>query len=187
MGVATAPTEIKLITGEELLEMGDIGPCELIDGRIVPMSPTSLKHGRLEAELSRQLGNFVEARKVGLVVTGEAGVYTRRNPDRVRGIDVAFISKERLAGELPEGFLQTAPDLVVEIISPSDRWEDMRQKLEEYFAIGVQRVWVVEPENRAVLVFRSSTDFDKLGQGETLVGEGALEGFQLPIAVLFAE
>jgi Uma2 family endonuclease len=181
----TTPPEVKLITGKELLAMGDIGPCELIDGRIVPMVPTGDKHGIVEFNLGRHLGNFVTDRKLGWVMGGEVGIYTRRNPDRVRGADVVFISRERLP-EPTGGFLEMAPELVVEIISPEDRWHDVWQKLEEYFAIGVRWVWIVEPENRTVLVYRSVTEMQRLGEGDILVGEGVLEGFTLPVISLFA-
>jgi Uma2 family endonuclease len=65
MSVTTAPSETKLITGDQLLAMGDIGPCELIDGRIVPMAPAGGEHGFMEIDLSRRLGNFVADRKLG--------------------------------------------------------------------------------------------------------------------------
>ena len=74
-------------------------------------------------------------------------------------------------------FLKGAPDLVVEIMSPNDRWQEVRQKIVEYFSIGVRWVWIVEPENRAVLVFQPSSAFQQLGAEEILVGEGTLEGF----------
>jgi Uma2 family endonuclease len=118
-------------------------------------------------------------------MTGEVGIYTRHNPDRVRGADIAFLSTERWPDSLPEGFLEVAPDLVVEIMSPNDRWQEVRQKLAEYFAIGVRWVWIVEPENRTVLVYRSSTDLQQFGETDTLVGEGVLEGFILAVAELF--
>lgn len=92
----------------------------------------------------------------GWVMTGKVGIYTRRHPDRVRGANVVFLSKERWPDHPPRGFLEVAPDLVVEIMSPNDRWQDVRQKLAEYFAIGVRWVWIVEPENQTVLVFRPS-------------------------------
>lgn len=185
MSVITAPPEIKLIIGEELLAMGDIGPCELIDGRIVPMTPTGGEHGIVEFELGRHLGNFAADRGLGWVMGGEVGIYTRRNPDRVRGADVVFISKERLP-ESTRGFLQVAPELIVEIMSPEDRWQDIRQKLDEYFSIGVERVWIVEPGNRTVLVYRSTSKVQEFREEDTLRGEGVLEGFTLPVASLFA-
>lgn len=87
----------KLITGEELARMPGLGPCELIDGRIVPMSPANIRHGALEAGFTEVLRAFVRQRRLGKVKSGEVGLYTRRNPDRVRAADVLFISNERLA------------------------------------------------------------------------------------------
>jgi len=127
----------------------------------------------------------VAERKLGWVSGGEVGIYTRRNPDRVRGVDIAFISRQRLPDRPGTKFLEVAPDLVVEIISPEDRWQDVRQKIEEYFEMGVDSVWIVEPENTAVLVYQSATDFARLGKDEVLKGRGVLEGFALRVGDLF--
>jgi Uma2 family endonuclease len=175
------------ITGEELLAMGDIGPCELVDGRIVHMNPVGVQHGDIQIALGAALRAFVRKQRLGRVVGGEVGIYTRRRPDRVRGADIAFVSQERLAGSTAKGYLSTAPELVVEIVSPTDRWQDVRRKIEEYFAIGVQWVWIVEPDHRDVLVYSSSTEMRKFGEGDILTGEGVLEGFSLPVAELFEE
>jgi Uma2 family endonuclease len=183
--MVTTPTKTPLISGEELLAMGDIGPCELVDGKIVPMSPAGGVQGFIEARLVTALYHFVQEYSLGWVMTGEVGIYTRRKPDRVRGADVVFLSKERWPGRPPKGFLEVAPELVVEIMSPNYRWQDVRQKLVEYFAIGVRWVWIVEPENRTVLVFRAVTDIQQYGMDDMLVGEGLLEGFALAVANLF--
>jgi Uma2 family endonuclease len=183
---ASLPAD-RLITSDELLEMGDIGPCELIDGKIVTMSPAGGEHGSLEVELAGELRAFVKPRRLGWVVAGETGVYTRRKPDRVRGMDVAFLSRQRSPKRPGKKFLEVAPELIVEVVSPDDRWVEVRQKLEEFFAIGVERVWIVEPENRAVLVYASVTDMQRLGEGDVLRGEGLLDGFAMPVADLFAE
>ena len=175
-----------LITGEELLDMGDIGPCELLDGRIVPMSLTGDVHGEIEAEIIRHLGNFNAKGKNGRVLGREVGVYIRRNPDRVRGVDAAFISKLRQP-VAKKGFLEVAPELIVEVVSPNDRWRDVLEKLEEYFSIGVDRVWIVEPESKTVRVFRASTSYIKLTESDTLSGDGVLEGFELPLSELFKD
>jgi Uma2 family endonuclease len=185
--VTTLATETRLISGDELLAMGDIGPCELIEGNIVPMSPAGGRHGRIEFTVGRHIGNFVAERKNGRVMGGETGIYTRRNPDTVRGADVLFISKERMPNEPPAGFLETAPDLVVEVLSPTTRWKELRTKLVEYLAIGVAQGWIIDPVHRAIWVYRSATDVRQFVEGDTLNGEGALEGFALPLDTLFTE
>jgi Uma2 family endonuclease len=185
MAVAFAPTREKLVTGEDLLAMGDIGPCELIDGRIVHMTPTGDEHGTIEFNLGRELSAFVRKNKLGRVTGGEVGIYIRRRPDRIRAADIAYISAKRSARPV-KGFLEVAPELVVEIMSPEDRWQDIRDKLADYFSIGVEQVWIVEPQNRKVLIFSSTTDVEEHNEGDTLRGEGALEGFAMQVAELFA-
>jgi Uma2 family endonuclease len=182
---SVVPNRDRLITGDELLAKGEIQPCELVDGRIVPMSPTGHEHGYLEFRLGARLEAFVTERKLGWVSGGEVGIYTRRNPDRVRGADIVFVSRQRLPERPGTRFLEVAPDLVVEIISPEDRWQDVRQKIEEYFEIGVDSVWIVEPENAAVLVYQSATDFARLGNDDVLKGDGTLAGFALRVGDLF--
>lgn len=186
----TAPTtypRTRLITGEELLPMGDIGPCELVEGEIVQMSPTNMEHAFLESEIGRLLGNFVVERQLGWVLVGEVGIYTRYNPDSVRAADVAFISKERIPQRLRQGFLKVAPELVVEVVSPGDGWLELHDKIEEYFAVGVVWAWVVEPKNRTIRVYHSPITMQKLTIEDTLQGEGVLEGFVLPLVKLFAD
>ncbi len=175
-----------LVSAEELYEMGDIGPCELIEGRIIKMSPTKTTHGRLESRLDRWLGNFVEANDLGEVMTGETGIYTKRNPDTVRGADILFISHGRLKMATPDKFLDVAPELVIEILSPSDRWKDMEKKIAEYFAIGVEWVWVVDPKKKAVMVFSSSETMKVYKEGDVLSGESISKGFQLDISKFFS-
>jgi Uma2 family endonuclease len=175
----------ELITGEGLLAMGDIGPCELIDGRIVPTAPGSFEHGVIEVHLGSELTVFVRQHNLGWVMGGETGIYIRRRPDTVRSADIAFVSLQRLA-KPTKGFLEIAPELVAEIMSPEDHWQAMRNKLADYFSIGVARVWIVEPQTRKVLVFSSTTDVEENEEGDTLRGEGALEGFAMQVAELFA-
>jgi Uma2 family endonuclease len=186
MAAEPTTTENLLVSGEELAEMGDIGPCELVEGRIVPMSPTGFEHGDVEAALVEVLRQFVRAHKLGKVVGGEVGIYTRRNPDTVRGADVAFISNEWLAQRSSASYLDVAPDLVVEILSPHDRWSTVTQKLREYFAIGVRLVWIVDPSARSVHIYRALTDVREVPQSGELSGEEVLPGFVLPVAALFS-
>lgn len=175
----------EVITGEELLAMGDIGPCELVEGRIVPVSPTGDEHGGYEGNFHYVLRSFVQAHNLGKVRVGEVGIYTRRNPDTVRGADVLFISNERYARKKSTGFLDVAPDLVVEILSPNDKWTEVMQKLREYFVIGVRLVWVADSQSRSVYAYRSLTDVREFKENEELTGDDVLPGFSVPVAQLF--
>jgi Uma2 family endonuclease len=184
---ATA-AESRPITGDELASLPNIGPCELVEGRIVPMSPTGGEHGRIEGNFFEVMRAFVRERGLGKVLVGEVGIYTRRSPDTVRGADVAFISTERyerLASR--QGYLDIAPDLVVEVLSPRDSAVGLTQKLREYFAAGVRLVWVADPEAKAVLAYRSLTDVRELREADRLPGDDVLPGFDVEVARLFAE
>ncbi len=183
-----ASAQDRLITGEELARMGDLGPCELIDGRIVPMTPTGSDHGRVEVNASRVLDGFVRPRRLGKVLAGEVGIFTQRNPDRVRAADLLFISNERYARRSSaSGYLDVAPELVVEILSPGDSLMEMMQKPREYFAVGVLLVWVVDPGALTVYVYRSVTDVREFRETDRLTGDELLPGLDVPVATLFEE
>ncbi len=174
------------ITGEDLARLGDIGPSELIKGEIVYMSPTGFWHGRIENRIGSLIERFVRSNDLGEVFSGEVGIYTQRNPDTIRAADVGFVSRGRLAQVKSKSYLDVAPELVVEILSPDDRWSDLTDKLDEYFAIGVNLIWVVDPRRKQVYVYRSVTDVQRLSVEETLTGGEALPGFSVPVAELFA-
>ena len=186
MKTPTAPFADKILTGEEFALIPGLGRCELVAGKIVTMSPTNWKHGDYVSELDWHLRSFVKEHGIGKVLTGEVGIYVRRDPDHIRGADVVFISSERIAQITSESYLDVAPELVVEVISPGNTWQEMREKIDEYFAIGVDWVWLVEPERKAVAVYHSPTDSTTLGEKDTLEGEGVLTGFSLLLAELFA-
>lgn len=178
-----APTP--LITADDLLEIPDSDRYELVRGEIITMSPTNVEHAFLESEVGRLLANFVSNHKLGWVFVGEVGIFTERNPDTVRGADVSYISRERAPQRPRKGFLQIAPELVVEVVSPTDLWTNLNEKIEEYFALGVNWVWVVEPKRKAVRVYHGPTAVTITT--DTLHGEGILDGFVLSIPDLFTE
>ena len=175
------------LTGRELAQMPDLGPCELIAGRIVRMSPTSWIHGRYVVRITNALSDFVTAHDLGEVHSGEVGIYTGRNPDTVRGADVLFISDERLARVSSQSYLDVAPELVVEVLSPGNRADDMGLKVYEYLNAGVGHVWVVEPMNHVVQIHGARGGGEARRETDVLRGEGLLEGFALPLSTLFGE
>ncbi|MCA9950858.1 MAG: Uma2 family endonuclease [Anaerolineales bacterium] len=175
----------KLITGQELLEMGDIGPSELIEGRVIRISPTKIEHGIIESLLTHFLQQHVLTHKLGVVMNGETGIYVCRNPDTIRAADVLYISTERLAQATPDDFLDVAPELVVEIMSPYDRWSEIRRKLRDYFDAGVRVVLVVEPDTKSVAAFRSTTDSVEFEGDDILTVEDVLPDFKLSLADIF--
>ncbi|GAB4582060.1 MAG: hypothetical protein Fur0022_48130 [Anaerolineales bacterium] len=178
----------KLITAEEFAEMDELGRAELINGRIIEMPPPQNRHGRCESKFTIRIGNFVEANKLGIVMSGENGIYIQRNPDTVRAADVTFISYAQWAKQVDkDGYLEIAPELIVEILSPSDSWTKVMTKLRDYFSIGVRLVWVADTETRIVHAFRSPTDVREFKEGEELPGDEVLPGFSVAVAELFAD
>ena len=175
----------QLITGEEFFWMNEVEQAELVKGEVVHMPPPGYIHAFTEHHFSRILGNYVRQHKLGYVMVGEGGVYTKRKPDTVRGIDVAFISHERLAQVKSQTYLDVAPELIVEVLSPNDRWSNITDKLEEYFAIGVKVVWVADPRKRYIYVYRSPAEVKRLTANDELSGGDVLPNFRVPVAEFF--
>ena len=175
------PAKTGRITGEELSALGDTGRAELIQGNLVRMSPTGYLHGYVEVNFATELRSFVREHGLGQVLCGEVGIYTSRNPDTVRGADVVFISNQRLAQMKTRSYLDVAPELIVEVLSPDDRWSAVMDKLEEYFAIGVNAVWVADPRKMQIHVYRSLTAVQRLGVDDVLEEGEVLPGFSVPV------
>jgi Uma2 family endonuclease len=178
------------VTVEDLASLeGDGYRYDLLEGDLIRVSPAGFRHGRLAAEIARRLGNFLaEHPHVGVVVGAETGFRLRRDPDTVLGPDAAVVRTDRLpAAQLQAGYLELAPDLAVEIVSPTDRWATVSGKVDAYLAAGVRVVWVVEPGPRAVRVYSSDSPEQRLhaDRGEVLRLETILPGFALPLSELF--
>lgn len=180
-------TQTKLITVEELARMPDTGKfVELVKGSIIKMSPTGRMHGRIVSKIDRYLGMFVEQHRLGETYGAETGFILRRDPDTLRAPDVAFVGTERLAQQHAEGFLEGAPDLAVEVISPSETRRAVEEKVLDYLHAGTQLIWLVQPETQTVTIYRSLDNIRILTAADTLDGGDLLPGFTLPVAELFA-
>jgi len=179
----SAATATRLLTGDDLLRLPDDGrDYELVRGELIEMPPPGGSHGDRQSCLAQLLRNFNDEAELGTVLT-ESGFYLRRDPDTVRGPDVMFISKEKLDPNLEvEGYFEVVPDLVVEVISPSDRHSDVMAKVDEYLAAGVRAIWLVDSRRHAVTIYPGA---QTLHETDTLTGGEVLPGFQTPVWRIF--
>lgn len=177
-----------LMTADELFELPDDGyKYELVEGELLRMPPAGAEHGDIALNAGFLLKGHVKAHDLGVVCAAETGFWLKRNPDIVRAPDASFVSKERIPPEgIPRGYWPFAPDLAVEVISPHDRFDDVQEKMAEYFAAGTRMVWVLHPRTRTVLVYRSLHDVRSLGPDDELGGEGVIPGFTCRVAELFS-
>jgi Uma2 family endonuclease len=178
-----------LMTADQLLELCDDGRRhELVAGSVVSEPPASFRHGDVSAEVFRRLIEFVRDHDLGRVVSTETGFLLARDPDTVRAPDVAFVSRAKIdgAGRFT-GFFPGAPDLAVEVLSPSERPADVHAKIGDYLAAGTRLVWVIDPARRQVRIHRSLLSPSVLDETETLDGGDVLQGFSVPVAGLFPD
>lgn len=186
MSTASA-TPPALLTAEEFAERPDPGyPEELVRGRIVPRTWPKPRQGEICAKAGRILGNWVEDCDLGRVLSNDTGVITERNPDTVRGADIAFYSFARVPkGPLPDHYLDTPPDLVVEVLSPGDRWPKALAKVAEYLDAGTTVVVVLDDQRRLAHLYRADGTTRLLGADEELSLPDLLGDFQVRVGRFF--
>jgi Uma2 family endonuclease len=175
------------LTAEEYGQLPDDGRLtELVRGKIVEMNRPFSTHGYLMTRISAMMWTFVEAHGLGRVVSGDSGVVTQRDPDTVRGPDVAFYSFQRIpSGPRPKGYWPVSPELVVEIRSEDDRWKDILQKVGEYLGADVLTVMVVDPEAQRVYLHSADKETMILNTADTLTFPDLLPGFEVKVGSLF--
>ncbi len=179
--------EAKPITIEEFVQMpdpSDGSQLELVRGEIVIMPPPQGRHGILCTMISWLLMNHVRPKKLGWVTSNDAGVILERDPDTVRGPDVAFWCIKRHP-ERPEGYFEIPPDIAVEVLSPGDRRKKVREKIKDYVKNGVKLIWLVDPDTRTVTVYQGSLRGSELDEADTLTGGDVLPGFTCLVSDLF--
>jgi Uma2 family endonuclease len=165
------------------------GRYELVDGEVVEMAPVNEQHGDAAFNISGAF--YVYSRTHGIGRGGvETGYRVRQNPDTVRGPDVSFNLRSRSAGESPRpGFIPGAPDIAVEVVSPSNTAAEMERKVGEFLAAGSQRVWVVYTATttlaRRVVVHHPNGTANTYNGDDVITDEKLLPGFSLPLADIF--
>ncbi|MFC1834489.1 Uma2 family endonuclease [Thermodesulfobacteriota bacterium] len=179
--------EKKAWTESRLMSLPDVGgKHELVEGELV-VTPTNFGHEIIGSCLIMELRLFVKQNKLGHVGGSSLGCWISNG--NVRSPDVSFVSTKRLKelGQDMRGFLKGAPDLAVEIISPSNTVNDMREKAVEYFESGSKLVWIVSPDDETVVVLRPSGSERVLNVTDSLDGEDVIPGFSLVVSELFED
>ncbi|MCS6918553.1 MAG: Uma2 family endonuclease [Fimbriimonadales bacterium] len=184
-------THRRLSWEEYLRWENDLTHYEIIDGEVQELPTPILKHQIVLDELMARLRAFVRGNRLGRLLSAPFDFVVRRKPLRTRQPDLFFLSKAREAEWKPnlnEPRLEVAPDLVIEILSPSDTYRRWKGKLQDYHRLGVQEVWAVDIEAEEIEVLvREADGYRSLGwfSGEQIVATQALMGLELKPSEVF--
>lgn len=175
----TAPA---LMTADELERLPGTGKRrELVRGHLIISEPPGFRHGDIVANLTFAISSFVRPRNLGRVLA-ESGYVLFTGPDTVRGPDASFVRHERVPDPIPRGFARFAPDLAIEVLSPSNRPGEILEKVADYLNAGTQLVWVVDPDRRQARIHRADGTISTVSEKEVLDGENVLPGFTCALA-----
>jgi Uma2 family endonuclease len=176
-------TSDRPMTAEDLMALPDDGTrYELSRGVLICMSPAAYWSGKIGGRIARKMGNFAEEHGLGECGVPDTGFRLSRNPDTVREPDVWFIRSDRLpTREAESEYFDGPPDIAGEVISPTDRFEDVMRKVRDYLDAGTRLVWAFDPGPRTTLVFRPDGSFAFVDEDGILDGEDVLPGFTLPL------
>ena len=182
-----ATTMTKLLTAADLLRLTAEGVRgELIRGVLHETLMGGVEHGEVVINLGAELRNFVKPRKLGRLTCSDTGVWLERDPDTVRGPDIAYFSaaKMPLEARIP-GYAEVVPELVVEVVSPNDTRREVAAKARMWLRYDVRLVWVVLPQTRSVDVYRPGHVVVTLTDEDTLDGLDVLPGFTCAVNAVF--
>lgn len=174
------------LTLEDLEQMQEQHPdfrMELVKGNIIVMSPSGYESDEVAAAMIAQLSNWVRPRKLGRTAASSAG-FRLSNSD-LRAPDASFVLAERLRRS-PKSFAQLAPDLTVEVKSPSDNLDDLRAKIQEFLSLGTKVGILLNPDERIVEVYNFGQEAIILRDGDILTVPELLPGWEVPIADLWS-
>ena len=180
-------TKPKLLTAGDLLRLSNEGVHgELIRGELCETMPSGFDHGKIVVKLVAALSVFVGPRRLGSLTASDSGVWLERDPDTVREPDIAYFSAEKipLDKSIP-GYAEAPPDLMVEILSPSNTIREVNDKALMWLRYGVRLVWVVRPAARSVDVYSEGNEVVTLAENDMLDGLDVLPGFTCPIINVF--
>lgn len=171
---------------DEYARMPDDGDrTELVRGRLVREPQPGYQHGDIQLRLGAILIRHIDGRGLDLACVGPIGFVLERDPPTVRGPDLAVLRTSRVPVSDFPGFVAGAPDLAVEIRSPSNAAADIKDKVRDYLAAGARFVWVLDPATRTVAVHEPDSPARSLGIGESLDGGDLLPGLRIDLSALF--
>ena len=185
--LTTANANAKTLTADELLRLYARGiRGELIKGALHETMPTGGEHGETVSNLHFLMAGVVKPFRLGRLATSDSGVWLERDPDTVREPDIAFISAERLPLDVRvRGYYEVTPDLVVEVVSPSNSRRKMDEKARMWLEFGALLVWVVYSDTRSVDVYPEDGKMTTLSENDTLDGGDVLPGFSCAVSEIF--
>ena len=180
-------TTTRPVTAEELLVMPDDGfRYELVRGELRKMAPAGYDHGRIAGAIAIRLGMYAIEGGLGEVCVAEPGFRLESDPDHIRAPDASFVRRERAeAARGTPGFFPGAPDIAVEVISPSDSYTEVEEKVADWLDAGTLAVIVVDPRRRTAKVHRSPTEVVVLTEEDVLAVEDVVPGWQMSIKDIF--
>ncbi len=159
---------------------------ELDNGRLVVMAPPGDRHGAVELNIGTELKVQGERRGFGKARSGEVAIILWRNPDRVVGADAVFIANSFLPIRLSkEGYLETIPDLAVEVRSKNDTLSEILQKVADYLRAGVRAVWVLDLDKKTITEHRHEQEAKVFSKTDTLTVEDIIPRFQVVVRDMF--
>lgn len=189
MATAETLTAEALMTAKEFSQRPDPGyPEELVKGRIVRMAPPNRRHGEVCSQVAFLLRLFVDRHNLGRILINDSGIIVRRNPDTVRGADVAYYSYARMPkGPAPADYAEGAgvPELAVEVRSPGNSWRDLQIKIGDYIGAGVLFVLILDPEAQTGHLFGADVAPRILGPEDELTIPSLLGEFRERVGHFF--
>jgi Uma2 family endonuclease len=186
----TSPTTTRPLTAEEFCDWVHLPEnrdkwFELVRGEVIALPPPMKPHGYVCANVARILGNYTFGHRKGYVTSNDSGVILERNPDTVRGPDVALYEDAGRFADLHPKYGEVPPRLAVEVLSPSDKAKQVTRKITDYLKNGVPLIWLIDPEDRTVTVYRHDRGPERIEQDGELIGDGILAEFCCPVADIF--
>lgn len=180
-------TETSLMTAEDCLTLPETGrPTELVRGKLITSDPHYARHGQLCSRIALFLGRHLDCQDLGHLISNDSGVITQRDPDTVRGADVAFYSYHQVPkGPIPPGYLTVPPDIVFEVLSPSERRTMVLAKVAEYLEAGVKVVCVLDDQPRRADIYFADKPTETLQTNDELTLPEILGDFRVLVGRFF--